>query len=312
MRPGIGVPAPRRPGAIERPPMATARPDPAGLLLLLFAVVGWGSNWPPLKLLLAELPPFAARAWAGLAAAALLALIVRARGGSLAVPRGLWGRLAVAALLNISAWMGLATLSLGWLDAGEACIVAYTMPVWAALLAWPVLGERPDGRRLVALGCGLAALALIIGGRGLAPGVDKLPGIGFGLAGSALFALGAVTTKRWPLAMPPGASAAWQVGLGMVPLVAATLLLEHPDFGGVSAFGWAALGYMAVFPLCLCYLAWFAALRRLTAGLATMGTLIAPVVGVLGSALVLGEAFGPQQALALGLVLAGVVLAVRG
>jgi probable blue pigment (indigoidine) exporter len=292
-------------------PAAGSRPDTLGLVWLLLAVIGWGSNWPPLKLLLAELPPFAARAWAGVAAALILALLARMAGVSLRVPPGLWGRLWLAALLNITAWMGLATLSLGWLDAGEACIIAYTMPVWAALLAWPVLGERPTPRRLLALGCGLASLAVVVGGRGLDLGLEKLPGVGFALAGSTLFALGAVTTKRWPLAMAPAAGVVWQVGLGMVPLVAATLLLERPDFAAVSARGWVSLAYMAVFPLCLCYLAWFAALRRLPASVATMGTLLAPIVGVLGSALLLGEPFGLRQVAALGLTLGGVLLVVR-
>ena len=36
--------------------------------------------------------------------------------------------------------MGLALL---WLPASEAALIAYTMPVWASLIAWPVLGERP-------------------------------------------------------------------------------------------------------------------------------------------------------------------------
>ena len=35
--------------------------------------------------------------------------------------------------------MGLALL---WLPASEAALIAYTMPVWASLLAWPILGER--------------------------------------------------------------------------------------------------------------------------------------------------------------------------
>jgi drug/metabolite transporter (DMT)-like permease len=293
-------------------PTAGARPDPMGLLLLVLAVVGWGSNWPPLKLLLAELPPMAARAWAGLAAAAILALLVRAAGIRLGVPRGLWPRLWLAALLNFTSWMGLATLSLGWLDAGEACIIAYTMPVWAALLAWPVLGERPTPRRLVALGCGLVALVVVISGRGFDLGLAKLPGVALALAGSTLFALGTVVTKRWPLPMPPAATVVWQVGLGSVPLALAALLLETPDFAALSTTGWVALAYMAIGPLCLCYLAWFAALRRLPASVATMGTLLAPVVGVVGSALLLGEAFGVREVAALGLTLAGVVLVVRG
>ena len=43
-----------------------------------------------------------------------------------------------------------------------------------------------------------------------------------------------------------------------------------------------------------------------------MGTLIAPLFGVLGSALALGEPFGLREVAALGLTLAGVLLAVRG
>jgi probable blue pigment (indigoidine) exporter len=283
-----------------------------GLGLLAFAVIGWGSNWPPLKLLLQEIPPMAARAWPGLAAALLLALVVRASGTSLRVPPGLWGRLFLAGLLNITAWMGLAALSLGWLSASEGAIVAYTMPVWAALLAWPVLGERPTPRRLAALALSMAGVVLVIAGKGVDIGLAKLPGVALALAGCSLFALGTVMTKRWPLAMPAGASVAWQIGLGMLPLLVATLVFDRPDWGAVSTFGWVSMAYMAALPLCLCYLAWFAALRRLPAGLATQGTLLAPVVSVLGAAIFLGEPFGVREVASLGMVLGGVVLAVRG
>jgi len=80
----------------------------------------------------------------------------------------------------------------------------------------------------------------------------------------------------------------------------------------ISPRVWALMAYSAAVPLCLCYLAWFAALRRLPAGLAATGTLLAPVVGVLGSALVLGEAFAAPELLAMGLTLGGVALAARG
>jgi len=105
---------------------------------------------------------------------------------------------------------------------------------------------------------------------------------------------------------------AWQVGLGMLPLIPASLLLESPDFAALSAEGWFFLAYMALIPLSLCYLAWFAALRRLSASAATMGTLLGPVVGVLGSAMLLGEPFGLREIAALLLTVLGVVLAVRG
>lgn len=298
-----------RPARPARPPEAGS--GPWGLILLMAAVIGWGSYWPPVKLLLEELPMLTARTWPGLAGGLVLALLVRLSGESLAVPVPLWPRLWLAALLNITAWMGLSTFALIWLNASEACLVCYTMPLWAVLLAWPVLGERPTRRRVLALGCGLAGLLLIVGGRGLEIGLAKLPGVGFALGAALLFALGTVLTKRRPLPLTPGSATAWQVLLGMLPMLAAALAFDRPDVGALSTRAWALMAYGAIGPLCLCYLAWFAALRRLPAGVAATGTLVAPVVGVLGSAAVLGEPFGPPEAAALALTLGGVALTAR-
>jgi drug/metabolite transporter (DMT)-like permease len=290
----------------------TGRADPLGLALLAVAVIGWGSNWPPLKYLLGLLPPMAARAWPGLAAALLLMTVVAVSGVSLRVPLHVWPRLVLIALLNITAWMVLATLSLGWLSASEGTIVAYTMPVWTALLAWPVLGERPSLPRLFGLALSLAGVVLLIGARGLDIGLAKLPGVLIGLSGCTLFALGTVITKRWPIPLPPAAGVAWQVLIGMLPVVVAALILPQPDWSAVPKGAWAAMAYMALLPLSLCYLAWFAALRRLPASLATQGSLLAPVTAVLGAAIFLGEPLGWREILALTLVLGGVVTAARG
>lgn len=75
------------------PASPAARPDPVGLLLLLATVTGWGFNWPAMKLLLVEVPPFSMRVICALVGIGLLAAIARWRGESLAVPRGLWPRL---------------------------------------------------------------------------------------------------------------------------------------------------------------------------------------------------------------------------
>ena len=59
------------------------------------------------------------------------------------------------------------------------------------------------------------------------------------------------------------------------------------------------------------YLTWFAALRLLPASTTATGSLMVPVVGVLGSGLMLGEPLGLRQFVALGLTLGGVALAAR-
>ena len=129
-----------------------------GLGCLVVTALGWGLNWPATKFLLEQCPPLTARGLAGVVAGLALAGIAAARGENLAVPPRLRLRLVASALLNVSAWMGLTTLSLLWLNAGEAATLAYTMPVWAALLAWPILGEQLGLYRIVALLLGIWAL----------------------------------------------------------------------------------------------------------------------------------------------------------
>jgi drug/metabolite transporter (DMT)-like permease len=280
--------------------------------LLVLTTLGWGLNWPAMKLLLAEWPVLTTRGTAGAMGFAMLLAVALLRRESLSVPRPLWPRLLVASLLNVTAWMGLASFSLLWLSAAEATIVCYTMPVWAALMAWAVLGERPGPARIAGLLLALSGLALLVLGHGVAVGLEKAPGVALGLGSAILFSLGTVTTKRWPLGLPPTSSTVWQVGLGILPLAVLAAVFDRPDVGALSAMNWALLAYGGVFALGLCYLSWFAALRRLPASLASLGTLLTPMVGVASAALFLGEPFGLREASALALTLSGVGLAMRG
>jgi drug/metabolite transporter (DMT)-like permease len=113
------------------------------------------------------------------------------------------------------------------------------------------------------------------------------------------------------LPLPPISLTAWQVGLGCLPMVVLGLLFEQPDPGALTATGWAALVYMTVVPMGICYLSWFAALRRLPPTTASMATLLTPAIGVVGAAFALGEPLGLKEVLALGLTLSGVAIALR-
>src|SRR3954454_24570601 len=148
-----------------------------GLLCLAITAVGWGLNWPIIKLILRDWPPLFARGTAGLAAALGLAAVAMARGERLGVRPGALGRLSMAAALNVFAWMGLSTLAMVWLSVAEGALLVYTMPLWATLLAWPLPAARPTPRGLAALAHGLAGVAVLLGGSGLALGAGKLPGV---------------------------------------------------------------------------------------------------------------------------------------
>jgi drug/metabolite transporter (DMT)-like permease len=222
----------------------------------------------------------------------------------------------VATVLNVTSWLALAPLSLFWLDASEAAIIAYTMPVWATVMAWPFLGERPNWRRLAGLGLGLSGVTLLMAGQLVsAPAAalpGKLPGVAAILGTALMFAGGIIFTKRFPVQMPPVPLVAWQLAIGILPVVVIALAFERVDFGAVTALGWGCLAYAALMGQVLAYLAWFRALRLLPAGTAAIGSLLVPVIGVFSSGLALGEPLGLRQLAALALTLGGVVLAARG
>ena len=85
----------------------------AGPLCLLVTVVGWGLNWPAVKLLLREWPPLFSRGLAGIVAALILAAIARRQGERLGVPSHLLPRLAFLAFTNVFVWMGLGIVAAG-------------------------------------------------------------------------------------------------------------------------------------------------------------------------------------------------------
>jgi drug/metabolite transporter (DMT)-like permease len=178
---------------------AKTRITPAGLMFLAITSVGWGFNWPVTKYLLSELPPLTLRGSTGVIGAGVPTVLALVRGQSMRVPAGMWPRLILASLLNVTGWMVLMGLALLWLPASEAALIAYTMPVWASILAWPVLGERPTLLRTIALVMAFAGLASIMGGNGASATAAKLPGIIMALCGAIGFAVGTVLAKKAPI-----------------------------------------------------------------------------------------------------------------
>jgi len=305
-------------GPLERCPHAglkvhASQPttDTTGKLMLVALGFCWGLTWPAMRFALDEIPPFSMRVVTlGLGGGALM-LYAKLNGCSLAI--GGWkdaAHLVVSSILNVLSFSVLSVVAMLFAATGRVAMLAYTMPIWAMLLAWPALGERPTIRGLIALLLGVFGLGLLFGGEELSFGADKLLGIALALSCAILFALGNVLNRK-PLPMPPLVVVAWQVGLGCAVMLVLGIAFEHPNVGAITPVGLACFVYMTLVPMGLCYLTWFETLRRLPPTSASTGMLLVPVIGVVSAAFILGEPLGLREVAAMALTLGGVTLALQ-
>ncbi len=290
-------------------PAATATPkqgaDRTGLLLLASITLFWGVNWPAMKLAVGEVPVWSFRTICLVVGGLGLLAMCRAGRLRLAVPRAELLPLLLVAFFNITGWHLCSAFGLVHMPAGRASIVAFTMPLWAALLAIPLLGDRLSWRLVVGLTAGMAGMAVLVVPDWQSIAAAPL-GLIFMLLAALSWATGTVLMKRFRWSMPTAALAGWQLVLGGLPVAAGALLLERGfDPLAVSATAWGATIYAALIPMIYCHWAWFRVVGIYPAAVAAVGTLAIPVVGVLSSSLALGEPVGVDVVLSLVLVLAG-------
>jgi len=277
-----------------------------GLAMLAGITLFWGLNWPAMKLAVSGIEPWAFRALCLVAGAAGVAAVARGRG--LAVPLRFAPALVAASLANITGWHLATGFGLTMIEAGRGSVIAFTMPLWVVPVSALALGERPTPRRLAGLALGLAALALLI-----LPDAARLGAAPAGallmLGAAVSWAVGTVIVKAvaWPV--DALRLTFWQFVIGGAPVVVGAAVLGEPStILSAPAESLAGALYAATIPMVFCQVAYFRVVRIFPANLAAIGVIAVPVVGVLSSALVLGEPVGPLEAAALALVTAGLAL----
>jgi drug/metabolite transporter (DMT)-like permease len=296
----------------ETPLKSTADRLPRSRLLAAALIVAlalaWGCNWPSMKIVLSGIDPWIFRLMTGCVGGAVFMIALRLRGISLAVPRAQWPALAVVALFNLIVFPTSSIVSLQYLPAGWAALIAYTMPIWAALLGGFVFRERITWRRVLALLLGLGGLVVLVG-----PGFDvsRDMAVGFAviLTGAVLWAVGVVIQKYVAWTSPVAVLTAWQVLLGGLPFIVLSAVLS--DFGrlvDIPLESALALGYSIFIGLVAGTYLFYRVIELFPVTVAGIASLAVPVVGVLSSALLLGEVIGIAELAAMGLVVSAIAL----
>jgi len=273
--------------------------------LLIGLTLGWGFNWPVMKVVMTEMGPMHFRTHCLAFGALGLFLIARTAGLPLRVPAGQWPRLVVIALVHMAGWNVCAALGVRLMDSGRAAILAYTMPAWGALLSAWLLHERFTARRALGVALAMGGVVLLLGGEIHAVGRSPI-GAALMLGAATSWALGTVVMKRWPVDLPTSSFTGWQMLISAIPIFTVAVTLEPGPLNPFSLSLWPMLSifYNIFVAFIFCYWAWTKIALLAPVGVSSLAVMMVPVVGVFSGMAVLGERPQWQDMAALILVVA--------
>jgi len=281
-------------------------------LLLAFAPLTWGGNLVVGRALAGAVDPTTLNLvrWTG------AALILAALSGPAfwRHRRALWRERRLVAGLGLSGIGGFHLLqytALAHTTVINVALITATTPLYVALIARVLSGDRLDARR--ALGVALSIIgAVVVVSRGDPAALARLEVRGGDLVQCVAVTLWALYTVllRWRPADIPA-----------LPFLLATLLPGlllslatyagrdfHLEMSGEVALG---LSYLVLFPSTLAYLAWGAGVKALGPQAAGAFSNLVPVYGALLAVLLLGEPFRAYHLTAAALVALGIWLVSR-
>ena len=278
------------------------------VMLLASLSLFWGLNGPGMKIILAEMTVWWFRAACLIVGGTILMTISALSGNRWMFFRRELGSILVCGSFAILGWMVFSAYGVSLMPAGRASIIAFTMPLWATLIAALVLDEPISVTKIAGLGLGLAGLGVLIGPDLLV--LEQAPlGALFMLLAAISWAIGTILVKRIDWRIPTLPNVAWQLLFSALPVTLIAWLAEPmPDPAALSPRAWVAIVYLFLFPMSFCQWAYFKTVGLLPASVAAIGTLMVPVIGVYSSNLILGEPVGVAELLALALVVSSLAL----
>lgn len=272
---------------------------------MVAATLLWGATFVVARDLLRSIGPVELVWVRFTAAAAAFALVLLAR----RLARGAWAAGtgaafaggAVSGILGAGGYLFQA-VGLTRTSAGSSAFLTCVGTVFAALFAWPLLGQRPSAALVQGMALALLGSLLLSSGAGFTLG----PGEAWTLAGAVVYALQIVAVGRW---------AARADALLLAGVQAATIALVLLPFAGraparlagLGAAGLWRLAYLALAGSLVAPLLQVIAQRALSAGRVALLFALEPVFGLVFALTLGGERFAPSWWLGAALILSGVL-----
>jgi drug/metabolite transporter (DMT)-like permease len=299
--------------SVAAPPAGRELSRMAAVLLFAVVIVGWGLNWPVTKILVAEIPPlWTVAIRTGIASLVLFAILSGSR--QMIVPqRGDLPVIVAIGFFHMVAFSGLMAAGLKYVPAGRSVVLGYTTPLWVTPGAWLFLNEAMPPRRLIGIALGLSGLAFLFNPLGFDwSNHDALIGNGFLLLSALAWSVSILYVRAHRWIATPFQLTFWQTLLATALLAVLALAFEPLPVIRWSAPIVLAFAYNVLIGTVLGFWAMAMVNRSLPATTTALGILGAPVVGIVSSALLLGERIDLTLILATCMILSGVAIGTFG
>jgi drug/metabolite transporter (DMT)-like permease len=279
---------------------------------VLALCVSWGFNQVAVKVALPDIPPLIQAAFRSTFGTLLLLGWVRLRGVKLMEPDGTLVPGIVAGLLFALEFL-LIFRGLVLTSASRASLFIYSAPFLVVIGArWFLPGDRFGRSQWLGLVLSFAGMVIAFGVP--APGADMRTLIGdlmLLLAGAAWGATTLVVKATSLVRAPYEKTLLYQLIVSAPVLALGAEVFGERVVEPPSALAVGSLLYQTLWVVGVTYLAWFALIQRYSASRLSAFTFLTPLCGVAAGHLVLGDPITPAFALAVALVVAGLVLVNR-
>jgi drug/metabolite transporter (DMT)-like permease len=292
---------------------AVARPlDAAAAALAVALCLSWGFNQVAVKLALPEIPPLIQAAFRSTFGALIVVAWARMRGVKLMAADGTLVPGIIAGVL-----FGLEFLliyrGLLWTSASRASLFIYTAPFIVVIGSrWFLPGDRFDRWQWIGLLLSFAGIAVAFGVPTPGGGAEELIGDLMMVLAGAAWAATTLVIKATSLVR-----ASYEKVLLYQLIVSAPMLALCAQIFGErvaeppSAIAVGSLLYQTLWVASFTFLAWFALIQRYSASRLSAFTFLTPLFGVAAGHVVLGDPLTAAFAVAVALVVAGLVLVNR-